>query len=503
MTRLVITLSLLCLASLAGAAPGLYLVLDKTSLELGKPLRAALFAVDAEGDLDQLDLAPLREHFGVIVRDGPDWVDDKRWPDSAVQRMRLRLYPRETGELSLPALQLGDLRGPARSVVVREARHDGGALRFRATLSTRRPWQRQQLILWAEVSGAEDFASLSLDPDWHPAGFEVVPLPPRTSAPTPGKERVLGIGWALFPSTPGEHLLAFPSIDYRLGGGIERRFYPPLQRVRVKPLPPYVPPTLPVGRLRLTSHVEPAGPLPAGSLAWWTLELRADGLTPRWLPSPRQWMHSGEDVAFFTAEVTRRMRPDRDGVHGEMTVRQPLKPLGFGRLALPEPRIDYFDPVSGRLERLVYRPPRPWIYHPTGLLLALFPILVGIGILVARLGARLTHGRQRRQARRRLLCELATQQDPHRIRAALKPLAELEGWPANLTLAQWARRWRSRYRVDAEFDRLFEQLSTCCYGGESDHARRFPARTLARLLRQRRKNAAWTPGTIIRKSVRS
>ena len=84
---------LVLLPGLLRAAPGLYLTLDKTTLEQGRFIRAQVFAVDVGVDLQRLDLTPLQQQFGVEVGDDPDWVDDERWPNAQVQRLRLKLYP--------------------------------------------------------------------------------------------------------------------------------------------------------------------------------------------------------------------------------------------------------------------------------------------------------------------------------------------------------------------------------------------------------------------------
>jgi len=447
------------------AAPTLHLDINKRVVEHGKSLRAELYAVAADADLQTLDLSALRRLFGVELREDPDWVEDRRWPGEQVQRLRMKLYPLAAGEVIIPSLQLAGLRSETHRIQVREGNFKGSGIRFSSRATTTKPWQRQQIILWTEVSTSQPFVRLAVPGDWHPPGFEVVPLPLSTRPASTGTGSVLGIGWALFPLLPGAQTLRAPAIEYRVSGRTERRYYPPPLTLSVKPLPPYVPPTMPVGRITLESDITPAGYLPTAALAYWALSVKADALMPRWLPTLQDQIGSDDSLQFLTTETTRATAADRNGVHGSLTLQLPFKPLSIGRTALPRLSIDYFDPASGRLRRLQLDPAQRWVYPAA----AVWPLAILLLLAVLWLLLQIVQtGRLRRQqavARRGLLKEMASEPDPLLFRGKLKQLATLDSLPENLSLRQWGRQWRGRYRCDDGFDGLVQQLSDACYRG--------------------------------------
>lgn len=447
------------------AAPTLHLDLNRNTVEHGKFLRAELYAVTAGADLQTLDLSPLRRLFGVVLREDPDWVEDRRWPKQQVQRLRMRLYPLQPGTVTLPSLQLAGLRSEARSIQVSEGGFKGSAIHFSSHASTTNPWQRQQIILSAEVSTSQAFVRLAVPDDWRPAGFEVVPLPMSSRPAQTGSGSVLGIGWALFPLLPGKHKLRPPAIEYRVSGRSARRYYPAALTLSVKPLPPYVPPTMPVGRITLQSDITPPGYLPTDALAWWTLRIKANALLPRWLPTLQDQIQSNDSLQFLTAKTSRATAADQTGVHGSLTLQMPFKPLSAGRTALPQLSIDYFDPTSGRLRRLQLEPSQRWVYPPAAVWPLAILLMLAVLWLLLQIAASGRRRWQRAAARRQLLKAMASEPDPLLLRAGLKRLATLDGLPQNQSLQQWGRQWRGRYQTEDGFDGLIQQLSDACYRG--------------------------------------
>lgn len=103
--------SALALAMLAGSAAhaaALTAQLDKAAVALGEPLTLTLAA--SGFDLDAVDLAPLAADFEVFAR------TRSRGADS--DTLLLTLYPRATGTLAIPPLQLGSRRTAALPLAV-------------------------------------------------------------------------------------------------------------------------------------------------------------------------------------------------------------------------------------------------------------------------------------------------------------------------------------------------------------------------------------------------
>ena len=466
--QIISLLLLLLLSPLLWADGELHLQINKSTLELGKRLNVDLFAVGSKADLKKIDLKPLHTLFAMETPDDPERIADDRWPFDEVQRLRLRLYPRQLGKLTIPSLKLGKLHSKPQPIEVIKGMVKGEAIDFNFTLSNQNPWQRQQVILWVEVTTPQPFANLSISTNWKPRGIEVIPLPLVKRPPDNGKSSVLGIGWILFPLVPGEHRLDLPQIAYQLSGATKRRYYLPHPLIKVKALPPYVPPTMPVGKINLTGRIQPSGNLPQSSLAYWNLELQSDNLMPRWLPPIRDQIQSNQAIRFLPEDIDRTVKPDKQGVHGKVKLQMPFKPLESGRLALPELRIDYFDPQDGLLKRLRHKPDRPWTYDPRLLRLGIIILLLALGWTAWRMTPLLKDRWQRMIARRRLLQQMASVKEPYLMRIQLKQLAELDGWPCNISLQQWGGYWKNRYRTDGIFDELLNQLSHACYDNRHD-----------------------------------
>lgn len=358
--------------------------------------------------------------------------------------------------------------GPA-LMIVNEALLADSAMKVRTRVSTKTPWQRQQVIIRVEVEARDAFAGLAVSDPWNPPGFEVIPLPATRVASAMGKGKLLGIGWALLPLVAGEQQLELPRIHYRLSGAARYRYLPPPVTLTIKPLPPYVPPTMPVGKIEFSGSLTPAGYLPVDHLAYWTMNIRAEALTPRWLPPIRHQVDSSDVVQFLPETIHRAIKPDQQGIHGQIEIQFPFKPLRSGRLKLPELRLDYFDPETGRLVRRRYAPQRPIVYSR--------PVAGGMMVIVLLaifwLGWRFYRGLQRvlqrQKIRREWLEGIAQAETPRILRHQLTQIPVTKNGSDNLSLQQWGVQWRQRYPVRDGFDQALQRLSQACYAQPAEY----------------------------------
>jgi hypothetical protein len=459
----------------AVASPQLSLSLNKTETQLGKPVRAELVAVATPQKLASLDLQPLQDAFGVVVVESATNVSDPRWPGAAVQLLRLRLYPRRTGELTLPALHLGEAHSQARTVHVLDGSRGGVPIGVVTHLSTSSPWERQQVVLQLEITTPQLFATIEAADKLQVPGVDIVPLPRQREQRQVGatKVAVLRLGWALALQTAGTHYLELPPIRYNVSGRTERIYYFPTSRLQVRPLPPYIPPTLPVGKVAVSSSLSPTGSLTPNNLAYWTVTVGGTTVSPRDLPPVLRQIQSTAGLRFLTAAAERSQEAQASEVRSRVVYQIPFKPLASGPLALPTLQLQYFDPATGRLVRVNHRPPRPWVLSPawrvtlisvSGLLVLWLCVL-----FYRRLHSILQRRRQRTAAR----AALREATDAWQLRRALAVVARAEGFPGNLSLREWARHWRARHRTDPAFDDLMARLSRACYGkpaGQEDAA---------------------------------
>lgn len=301
-------------------------------------------------------------------------------------------------------------------------------------------WQREPTVLMVEVTSSDRFATLEASPP-RIDGVDVQAIPASNVASADGK-RLLRIGWTLFPHTPGTQQVTLPPIRYNLNGRDAMQWQAPPQTLAVKPLPPYLPPTTPVGKVTIESHIEPVGWLQPGHLAYWHIRLHSDAVTAAQFPPILKQVQAAQGVETFPATVGQ-------GAQGEgmfrLDYRIPFKPQGNGRLDLPTLQWHWFDPASGRLEQVQYEPPRPWVLGWVWRSVAgLFSVLVLLAslLVIARQGRQ--YGWQWR-SKRRVLQALQQGADVQTVAQARRQCAQAHGWPENLGNRQWLQRWQQRY----------------------------------------------------------
>ena len=469
MALLIICL-LLPVASIAG--PQLVLVADKTELQLGRPIKLAVFAVDIAAQLSAINLRALNEDFGVTLEESSENVEDARWPGASVQGLRLKLYPRHLGDITLPALHLGGLQSPPLRIHVTpgltRGRDGDRPLRRDITLSTPQPWERQQLIIALTITSADPFATLRAEDSLKLAGFEVFPLTNSASKVSQeGREyTVYRVAWALFPLIAGRHRISLPPVILRQSGRVTRIYYAPPQSIDVKALPPYIPPTMPVGQVSLSSRLSTTDLLSTDFLAYWQISISGTGVSQRWLPPVLRQLQSTARVHFMPTHSERQTAADIQGVQSTILHHIPFKALGSGWLELPVLRLQYFDPDSGRIVDVRHAPHSAFVLSLAWrLFLGTVTGLLALWLLWSLWGKiRLLW--QRRRKRRCALGQIAAATTMWELRQALAVVAEAEGWPGNLTLRDWGMRWRMQVTGSESMDLILQQLARACYAGE-------------------------------------
>jgi len=395
---------------------------ERTEAELGRPLTIQLW-YQGPADLDRIDTAPWQTDFAVDQGYAVREVD--------AQRLRLRLTPRRSGRLSLPPLRLGGAQSDTLPVTVGAALEAGEALQPHWSVSSPQPWQRQELLveLWLDMATSE--ARLELG-SFQPAGVAVQALPVTATIQADSRSRYR-YRWLLRPRQAGQTVLTAPVLNYVRDGVPLRRFHFPDTALAVQPLPAYVPPTVPVGR------IYPVDTPTAG--------LFADGIDADDLATALQ--RAGLPA------TTARLPLGEPGTHSQARI-------DWTR-ANPDPAgVVFFDPQAGRLQTLHPSPPaRAW--HPAAWALLVALLLVAVWRRRS-LAGHLDLWRYRRGLRSRL----RRAQDADRLATALLT-QPLPGTDTPLrTLHAWATGYRRLYQLTASQARdlatLLERLDQARYG---------------------------------------
>lgn len=403
----------------AFARPSLEAIPDRTEVAAGYPVHLRVLAVDAPVPLHTLDLAPLEGNFIIHkVTDNGSSTILQQGREVEAGEMLITLYPRRSGRLAIPSLSLGMLRSPALRLEVQAAVPGKGPIWLRAGIGESHPWIRQESYVYVDVYDDGRVTGVDAEP-LRAAGFFVRPLEPTRRREQAGGRsvQVRRLAWAVMPLYPGKRSLELPMIRVSIGKGLLFPL-PPLQ-VEARPLPSYVPTYLPVGRLAVTSE-----PLP-GEL-WrdrphnWRLHIRGRGLSQQGLKRLLEAnLTAPQGLRLYPPEYAAAPAGGEDPLEQAFDVTIPFVPLRSGPLRLPELRIPYVDPGTGRLEADVLPAPALRILSPT-LAMAKRLGAAAVALLVLIWAARRALGRLARyRLRRRCLRAVRRSDSPAELREAL------------------------------------------------------------------------------------
>lgn len=328
-------------------------------------------------------------------------------------------------------------------------------------------WTRQQYRVWIEVETADKFASLQANELVIP-GFTIVPMTPSRQQAENGKPTRLQAGWLLYANRSGVFDITPPSIEYLRGGKVQRQFSMPAIKLNVRPLPPYVPPTMPVGKITLDSNFIASSLLRQDSLYQWKIVLQSAENPPNsFTPVLRQLKQANEFI-FFPAETNRQSNPGVNGIHSTVTHNIPFKPLVNGIFSLPKLRIQYFDPHSGKIITHYYKTATVlslnlllWI------LSVLFAVFAGYKVIKLLFAYAQTRYEKSKavSAATLAIIDASTADD---LRMALRAYAFAKGWEHNTALSQWPARWPIKSAMATRFKQASSSLSLLCFSATYD-----------------------------------
>lgn len=462
--RLIIALLGLC-PSLVVSAPQLELEIDKHDIELGKHLNAQLHAYEISQSLSMIDLLPLEENFGVVIK---EYISESAL-DSDNNTMRqtllLKLFPRSTGDLIIPSLHFNDVYSEFVKVSVREAFEGNKTLSLSSQISATTVWERQQIIVLVEISTSQKFARLEIE-NSQISGLKVMPIKAsREWVQTDNDlESKLRTGWIIFPLIAGKHIIELPPIKYVLNGVTERQFYLPMLSLDIKSLPPYIPPTIPVGKVELATSLPSHFFNTTDELMNWKVTLRSNVLAPQWLPAVLRQIKTNDTINFSDAESTRTLEATFDGILGKVEHNIPFKVNSSGLISMPALRIQYFDPSSGRLVSATHESKSILVISPIWLAIltiAFAGLIVFTGWALVK---RLSNFIKRRNKINSAMAKIKQTHDIYDLRNSLTHYAKAVNWPENTSLSSWLHNWQMQYECDRELILWMQRLSDACYG---------------------------------------
>ena len=404
--------------------------LSKTTIELGKYTHLILTSTTLLPSLRSVNLSVLEDQFYVDASADINTLNQKQY-------WRIRLYPRRRGKLTLPALHYAQFTSAAKQVNVKPAMdaETGQSLNIESSMSAKTALVNQQVLVPLSVLTKEQHVVLETTTPALASGT-LHRLKPWSVVSGDAGLIHHNIGWAYFPTKPGAQTLPLPAVNYKRDGVITHRFYLPVQKLLVRPLPLYVPSNFPVGKLSL--QVTPSSlVLLSGRLRTINVTLQAEAILLSQLPHLENYLQTTSGLQLYPASITSGQTAGPDGIKSEVHLQIPVKAAHTGLYQLKDINLQYFEPLSGKIKTLHYQWPTlffisPWLLSMLGLLLML---LLAFGLL------RLYHfARQRlylyqcwQRARQRLLAATT----PQEIKSAIMLMSRAEQGIDNTTLQRW------------------------------------------------------------------
>lgn len=452
------SLLLALLSYSALAAPQLKVYTDKVETELGRPLRVELVGIDLNSKLAEINLKSLNKYFGVITDYFIDDANDPRWPNDTVQILHLKLYPRKTGRLTIFALNIDNTQSKAIDI----KSHKGKTSVPKVSFSSGSPYIRQQIITTVNVISTDSTSRLSISKDENISGFESQPLAFKRTKQKDGRYR-LQIGWALTALKSGAQQLQLPAVEYSVSGVSRKRFFLPSTVLKVKPLPDYLPPTIPVGKISIQSQLKQRYFLSTNALYYWELTLKGQLNNSYRLPPVLRQIKNNSEMSFLPINSQRSINTTNISLTSSVSHSIPFKPSASGLLSFPQIHLKYFEPESGTIKTVTHQANNIFV-------LSLFWKIVTSILTLLFLAWLFVQGRikwrrhQFTKLKYQQAITLLTEQESARaIRESLKLIAEAEYWNTNLTITQWCQLWKKKYQTDSDFETNCNALSNLCY----------------------------------------
>ena len=442
----------------------LFLSIEKSDYILGRPIRAELYGIALKTKITDINLSKLNENFGMLTDYSVNNTSDGRWPNQSIQILKFKLYPRYIGKIIIPPLKVNNLKTKKREINVSIG--DTGVPKTFS--STNNPYERQQFIFNISIKSDDSTSRLSISEGFEINGFENTLLPFKRIKEKNGTY-TNNIGWALTALKSGEQKIELPPVEYSVSGVLRKQFYLPHNIINIKPLPSYVPPTLPIGKITLQSQPAHTWLMQTDTLAYWEINIRGEVNSAYRLPAILKQIRSNSHFHFLPVNSKHLSEISNNNLLSITNHTIPFKALSSGFLKLPDLTIQYFDPNKGGIKDVTYKSSRVFVlglFWEITLGIFVFYLIYTLFIFTFKKAIKLKISIEKRA---QALCNLQEIENALQIKESIKLIAEAECWPKNMTISQWGNSWKGKYKVNDGFDDLIQKTSSLFYSLETNN----------------------------------
>lgn len=321
-------------------------------------------------------------------------------------------------------------------------------------------WQREAVIVEVSVQSSNKFSRLQAE-NFTLTGSTVTALPLRVEKTKENGDYRLSLRWRITPHGVGQKTIQLPRIRYSLNGANRVKWLPSAKVIDVKALPPYFPPTLPIGEVKISSHIEPEGLLTPDTLAYWHINLQSDYVTPEQFPPLLKQIKSNDSFERFPAALSVNTSFETGSFKQDYLI--PIKPKNNGRLDLPTLEWHWFNPDNARLQKLQYQPPSTFVLSKLWQVIISFFLSTIALTALYRFSTYSYHAYQRWISRRKLRKALTHPNHQTAIRNAMMQCAVKHNWPTIFSIKQWLANWENTYGQDECLQDAIQKFEESCF----------------------------------------
>lgn len=432
----------------------LKVVPDKSQVEMGKFLSVRIIYIgDSVPDSSSHDL--WFEDFFVEHRE----TETETLPNALIQFTEyLRLYPRSSGNKTLGSIAMGGAFAQPVSIKVLPV--------IRKGIDGTPYWQALPESIWQGETIKVSITQNLLHPSNQVIAEDVV-FPGFYVQSTEQEVwlkndiKKVQLNWMITANKQGVFQLDLPAIVQRGRG--RWRFYLPRAVLEVKPLPAYLPATVPVGQLSIETGLSYKGDQP-----FWWVELRNKGQLPEEIYGIRKQLSAltGLDAELVeqlsdTYLSIKQAGPDEDGFPSQRGFIQryqiPVPEWTWGFTEGPEISAAYFSVQAGHTK--IIKKHLPAVWHISKPWLSVFFVLFCLVLLLLLYG--LNKGLKNIMAWRHYRHLLSQTHQAHELRKLLLLQGDfltLDAWAADGFVQQEAK------------NNIARQLNALCYAQTSPHS---------------------------------
>jgi len=324
------------------------------------------------------------------------------------------------------------------------------------SLSKNNIWQREQTFLTLEVISKDMLSRLDKE-EFKQNGLSITPY--NLDKVERNNKLHLILKWKIFSSLAKDQALALPRIRYRPNSGRPIKLELPELLLKVKPLPIYIPPTMPVGKIKLHSEWKNGLIIPTRKIVEWNIKVNSSQVAPQTLPAISRLLRSSESLQIL---------PVKRFPESSKTQRYqiPVKAVSMGKLDLPKIEVRYFDPGTGRLKKATLNKPFVVVLNQW-LLWLIAALLIGLLLFfVVKITPWLQQLLKKHRLKKQALQLLKQAKNYPQIRGALGKYAVAKDWGMNMTLDSFMQNYRKNNSNEKNIEILINKLQKYQFAAE-------------------------------------